>query len=190
MKAKIIVLLLFMSAVILSGCVGEEQQTGENITENETVTPGESLTESETATPEETVTESETATPEETVTENETVPEETETPEENVTEDGVEITTSTEPKTYTIRIQYYVARPSSLDIKVGDTLAWINLHDSPKRTFTLVSEDGLFENTTLAYRRTFSYTFNETGDYNFSVVGQPKMSVEVAVGSSENESES
>lgn len=180
MKAKIIVLLLFVSAVIISGCVGGDSSdhgSEENVTETEVMTPEENVTATEVLTPEESATATEVLTPE--VTENETTTEETETPEES--ESGVEISTSTEPETYLIRIQNYIARPSSLDIKVGDSVSWINLHDNPKRTFILVSEDGLFENKTLAYRRIFNYAFNETGSYNFSVIGQPRMNVEVNV---------
>ena len=55
------------------------------------------------------------------------------------------------------------------------------MEDSPKRVLTLVSEEKLFENTKLVYKRAFTYTFNETGDYHFSIVGQPKMNVTVNV---------
>ena len=75
----------------------------------------------------------------------------------------------------------YRASPSSLEIKEGETVAWVNLQETPKRAFTLVSEDSLFENTSLVYRRSFAYTFNETGDYSFKIVGQQKMNVNVSV---------
>ena len=44
-----------------------------------------------------------------------------------------------------------------------------------------MSEEKLFDDTRLAYKRAFTYTFNETGDYHFSVVGQPRMNVTVSV---------
>jgi len=78
-------------------------------------------------------------------------------------------------------LENYRASASSLEIKRGETVAWINLQEDPKRAFTLVSEQGLFENANLVYRRPFAYTFNETGNYDFSVIGQPKMNVTVDV---------
>ncbi len=82
---------------------------------------------------------------------------------------------------YTVRLENYRASPPSLEIKEGEAVAWINMHDNPKRVFTLVSEENLFENTNLVYRRAFAYTFNQTGDYKFTVLGQPKMNVSVSV---------
>jgi plastocyanin len=154
MKTKIIVLLLIFGVVLLSGCAGDEQPS-----------PDENATPEETETPEENVTAVE-----------------TETPEENVTEEtGGVITPATKPTTYTIRLDNNRASRSDLEIKQGDTVAWLNWEDSPRRTFTLVSEENLFDNTNLAYKRPFVYTFNETGEYHFSVVGQPRMNVTVSV---------
>jgi len=177
MKAKIIVLLLVLSAVLFSGCAGnEETSPEENVTPEETVTPEEVSTPEETETPEVTETEEEVETPEE----NET---EVVTPVENETEEeGPTINTSNIRTTpYLVRLDNYRAYPTSLDIKQGETVAWMNYQDSPRRIFTLVSEEGLFENENLVYRRSFAYTFNETGAYNFTVVGQPKMNVIITV---------
>lgn len=176
MKTKIIVLLLIFGVVLLSGCTGDEQPSpDENATPEETTTPVENLTAVET--PEENVTAIETETPEENVTAVET-----ETPEENETEETGGVTTSDiRSATYTVRLDNNMARPSSLEIKQGETVAWLNIEDNPKRTFTLVSEENLFENTNLVYKRSFTYTFNETGDYHFSVIGQPRMNVTVSV---------
>ncbi len=176
MKTKIIVLLLVLGSVLLSGCVGDEQPSPE-----ETVTPEENVTPEETVTPEENVT------PEETESEEEVTPEETEsgeevTPEENVTAEESETTTSEiRENPYVIRLVNNRASPSSLEIKEGESVAWMNLQENPKRTFTLVSEQGLFENTSLVYKRSFAYKFNETGDYAFQILGQPKMNVNVSV---------
>lgn len=176
MKAKIIVLLLVLSAVLFSGCAGnEETSPEENVTPEETVTPEEVSTPEETETPEVTETEEEVETPEENETEEVT-------PVENETEEGPAINTSNIRTTpYLVRLVSYRAYPTSLDIKQGETVAWINYQDSPRRVFTLVSEQGLFENENLVYRRSFPYTFNETGVYNFTVVGQPKMDVSITV---------
>ncbi|MHC1754662.1 MAG: hypothetical protein AB9861_04390 [Methanosarcina sp.] len=173
MKTKIIVLLLVLGVVLFSGCTGNEQPSPEeNTTPDETVTPEEIATPEETETP----AENETETP--VVTE----PEEEVTPEENETEEGPAVNTSSIRKApYTIRLDNYRASSSSLDIKQGETVAWLNYQDSPRRVFTLVSEQELFENTSLVYRRSFAYTFNETGVYNFTVVGQPRMDVNITV---------
>jgi plastocyanin len=176
MKTKIIVLLLIFSAVLLSGCTGNEQPSPEkNATPEETVTPVENLTAVET--PEENITVAETETPVENVTSEKNV-----TSEEYQTDGRLKISTSGEKKTYTVELENnYRASPSSHEIKKGETVAWLNLKDNPKRVFTLVSEENLFENTNLVYKRPFAYTFNETGDYHFSIVGQPKMNVTVSV---------
>lgn len=166
MKTKLIVLLLIFGVVLFSGCAGDEQPS-----------PDENGTPVETETPEENVTAVETETPEENVTAVEA-----ETPEENETEETGGVTTSDRrPATYTIRLDNNMARPSSLEIKQGDRVVWLNWEDSPRRVFTLVSEENLFNNTNLVYKRSFTYTFNETGEYHFSVVGQPRMNVTVSV---------
>ncbi len=176
MKTKLIILLLVLSVVLFSGCAGKEQTSPEeNATPEETVTPEEVATPEETVTPEETETEEEVETPAVTETEEENV-----TAEENETEEGVVVNNSN-ARVYTIRLDNYRASSSSLDINKGETVAWLNYQDSPRRVFTLVSEQGLFNNTSLSYRRSFAYTFNETGEYNFTVVGQPKMNVSVTV---------
>ncbi|MDQ1274664.1 MAG: hypothetical protein QG610_236 [Euryarchaeota archaeon] len=175
MKTKLIILLLVLSVVLFSGCAGNEQTPEENVTPEETVTPEEVVTPEETETPAETETPEEVETPVVTETEEENV-----TAEENETEEETAVNNSN-ARIYTIRLDNYRASASSLDIKEGETVSWLNYQDSPRRVFTLVSEQGLFDNTSLTYRRSFAYNFNETGTYNFTVVGQPKMNVSVTV---------
>lgn len=175
MKTKLIILLLVLSVVLFSGCAGNEKPTPEeNTTPEETITPEEITTPEETETPVETETSEEIETP----VVNET--EENVTAEENETEGGAAVNNSN-ARVYTIRLDNYKASASSLDIKEGETVAWLNYQDSPRRVFTLVSEQGLFDNQSLSYRRSFAYVFNETGTFNFTVVGQPKMNVSVTV---------
>jgi PBP1b-binding outer membrane lipoprotein LpoB len=168
MKIKVIVLLLVLGAVLLSGCVGNQQPSPEkNTTPTETVTPIETVTPVETMTPE-----------------VNTTPAVTLPPEGNVTPAAGMISTPDLKNTpYLIRLANYKASPTSLEIKKGEIVAWMNLQENPKRSFTLVSQEGLFENANLVYKRSFTYTFNETGNYNFTVVGQPKMNVSVSVAS-------
>ncbi|MDO9517147.1 MAG: hypothetical protein Q7J10_03755 [Methanosarcinaceae archaeon] len=110
---------------------------------------------------------------------DETPEEVDETPiEEN---EVVDNTPAVDPKTYTIRMEYYIVQiPKPFEINRGDTIVWNNFQD-PKRYLTIVSEDGLWENTTLGYRQTLVYTFNNSGTYNFSVIGQPRMSGSIIV---------
>ncbi len=175
-KIKVVVLLLVLGTVLLSGCMGDEKPSPEeNATPEETITPGENITSEETVTPLENETEEEI-----TPTENET--EEEITPTENETVGESENVSSEIRETpYTIRLVNKRANPSNLEIKNGEKVAWINLEENPKRRLTLVSEQGLFENQSLVYKRAFAYTFNETGDYSFTVVGQPKMGLNVSV---------
>lgn len=179
MNTKIIVLLLVLGVVLFSGCAGNEQPSPEeNATPEETVTPDEIATPEETETP----TETETETPDEVETPVVTETEEEVTPVENETEEGPTVTTPDIRKTpYTIRLDNFRAYPSSLDIKEGETVAWINYQESPRRVFTLTSEEDLFEDASLVYRRSFAYTFNETGTYTFTIIGQPRMDVNITV---------
>lgn len=176
MKTKLIILLLVLSVVLFSGCTGNEQTSPEeNVTPEETVTPEEIITPEEIETPTETETPEEAETPVVTETEQENV-----TAEENETEEG-EAVNNSNARVYTIRLDNYRASASSLSIEEGETVAWLNYQDSPRRVFTLVSEQGLFDNQSLSYRRSFAYTFNEIGTYDFTVVGQPRMNVTVTV---------
>ena len=84
----------------------------------------------------------------------------------------VEEAPAVDPQTYTIRMEYFLVRPATLEINKSDTVVWRNSQQNPARIFTLVSEDGLWENTNLVYGRTLIYTFNESGTYNYSVLGQ------------------
>jgi hypothetical protein len=187
MKIKIIVLLLVLGAVLLSGCLGNKQPSPEeNVTPGESITPGVNTTPKEIATTVETITPEGNATPEETATTGENVTPggstttgETVTPEGNVTPGVGEL--GIEESAHLIRLVNFRASSSSLEIKKGRAIAWMNLQDNPKRILTLVSEDGLFDPTNLVYKRSFVYTFNETGNYNFTIVGQPKMNVSVSV---------
>lgn len=166
MKIKVIFLFLVLGAVLLSGCVGNQQPAPEkNETPTGTVTPTTTATPVETTTPEVNTTSVETTTSE----------------VNNTSEVNTTSATDIKETAYLIRLNNNKASASSLDIKKGEKVAWMNLQENPKRKFTLVSQEGLFENKTLSYRQPFNYTFSETGNYNFYVVGQPRMNVSVNV---------
>lgn len=62
--------------------------------------------------------------------------------------------------------------PKTLALNTGETITWKNLN-RPKRSFTLVSEEELFEDPVLGYGKSFSYTFDEAGDYTFKLEEVP-----------------
>ncbi len=96
----------------------------------------------------------------------------TPTSTEEVTPTSTEEVTPTrraeEIKSSTVLIRGSVFYPETLELNKGETVVWNNLN-RPKRTFTLVSKDGLFENSVIGYGRSFSYSFNEAGDYTFKL---------------------
>ncbi|MGP8319736.1 MAG: hypothetical protein ACT6FD_02955 [Methanosarcinaceae archaeon] len=168
MKIKTFVVLLMLTFVLLAGCIDDDEPVvNETPTVNATSIEDEVPNENETPTVNETIIEDE-------------VPNENETPMENETSDEesgiIEELPEVEPKTHAIYMEHYgISFPSQFEINKGDTVVWRNRQD-PKRPLTLVSEDGLWENKTLGYGRTLVYTFNESGTYNYSVIGQLRMS--------------
>jgi plastocyanin len=72
-----------------------------------------------------------------------------------------------------------VMKPSELTITRGDLISWWNY--KRQGSYTLVSEDGLFEDTELLYMRYLNHTFKDTGTYRFSVEGLPHMNLTVTV---------
>lgn len=60
-----------------------------------------------------------------------------------------------------------MASPDSVVINAGETVTWRNLQ-RPKLPVVLISNDGLWEDTTIYYGKTFSYTFDTPGTYTFS----------------------
>ncbi len=86
-----------------------------------------------------------------------------------------------EPRSYNVRFDNFLSSPSVLEINKSDTVFWTNFQDDPIRIFTLVSEDGLWEDTPIGYRKSFDYTFTEEGTYNYSVSGWNRMNGTVIV---------
>jgi plastocyanin len=80
---------------------------------------------------------------------------------------------------YLVRLKDFNAIPSSLEIDTGDTVAWRNFQEST--VLFLSSKEGLFEAQRLGYGQTFVYTFTQSGKYNFSVEGYPRMQTTITV---------
>lgn len=70
--------------------------------------------------------------------------------------------------------------PSLLEIEKGSTVSWVN-YKKPKGSSVLVSEDGLWEKQTINYGKAFSYTFENSGTYTFSLEGVPEAKTTVVV---------
>ncbi|WP_340820623.1 hypothetical protein [Methanolobus sp. WCC4] len=73
-----------------------------------------------------------------------------------------------------------VATPESMEIEAGETVTWRNLQ-RPKFPLVLVSDDGLWDDQTIYYGKIFSYTFENSGTYKFSVQGNPAMAGTIVV---------
>jgi plastocyanin len=112
--------------------------------------------------------------------------EETEQQEEEVTPAPTEEVTPTQTEEdvqsteNSVVIRESVFYPETLELSTGETVVWKNLN-KPKRSLTLVSEEGLFENLLLGYGRSFSYTFNDAGEYTFKLDEIPGTELTVTV---------
>ncbi|SFM32421.1 cupredoxin domain-containing protein [Methanolobus profundi] len=149
MKAKILIILLILLSFTVIGCVDDEEETTvvndtDNVTTEDVV--------------EETTNDTDM---------NATVEEEMDDPSEK---DEPKIIDYEGAKTYTIYMENFLAQPSDLTINEGDSVMWFNRND-PKRIFTLISNEDLWENTSMGYRLSFTYTFNESGTYTYKVLG-------------------
>lgn len=87
---------------------------------------------------------------------------------------------SIDSKTYTIRMRNYLSMPNYIEIRPQDSIIWYNVND-PVRLFTLVNDDGLWQNQAINYRQSFTYTFNKTGTYKYRVLGYPRMNGTIIV---------
>lgn len=70
--------------------------------------------------------------------------------------------------------------PELVEIKRGDTVSWFNFK-RPKGPSVLVSEDGLWEDKSIDYGKMFSYNFEKTGTYKFSLKSTPEVKITVVV---------
>ncbi len=174
MKVKVFVLLFVLSAVVLSGCTGDKTTDGDvNTTDTVNDTGPDNVTTDNASNASLNETEQNgTITAEEQPT--------VDVPDEDTTTEGPQVIDTGVPRTYTVRLEKFLSSPNTLVIAPEDTVFWINFND-PIRAFTIVSENGLWENRSIGYRQSFGYTFNETGTYNYSILGNPRMSGTIIV---------
>ena len=70
--------------------------------------------------------------------------------------------------------------PLENTVEQGQTVTFKN-EDLHRRPFTLVSEENLFPQTTLTFRRSLSVQFDELGTYNFYLEEKPTVTVQLTV---------
>ena len=70
--------------------------------------------------------------------------------------------------------------PLENTVEQGQTIIFKN-EDLHRRPFTLVSEENLFPQTTLTFRRSLFVQFDETGTYNFYLEEKPTVTVQLTV---------
>jgi plastocyanin len=76
--------------------------------------------------------------------------------------------------------------PNLIEIKVGDTVTWINSDSSP-HTVTSSSNDSNFDSGVLRTGEAFSFTFDKEGQYSYFCTLHPSMVGTVVVFPSEGE---
>jgi plastocyanin len=74
--------------------------------------------------------------------------------------------------TIRISVKEFMFAPTSLTVRVGSTVTWINLDEEPH---TIVSESGLFRSGALDTKESFSYTFSTPGSYRYLCTIHPRM---------------
>lgn len=71
-----------------------------------------------------------------------------------------------------IVINQFMFQPTTLTIKAGATVTWLNEDDEPH---TVVSASGLFRSAALDTHDKFSFTFSKPGSYAFVCSIHPQM---------------
>jgi plastocyanin len=96
--------------------------------------------------------------------------------EQGVSEAPVSAVASEE---YGARLEYFGFVPEELEINRGDTVTWRN--NNKQKVYTLISDDGLFDDQEMKYGNTFYHIFESSGTYTFSVADTPDMTMTVNV---------
>lgn len=77
-----------------------------------------------------------------------------------------------------VTITDFVFTPTTLTVKVGDTVTWTNKDEEPH---TVVANDGSFHSPGLDTNATYSYTFTKPGNFDYICSIHPFMHGTVAV---------
>ena len=76
------------------------------------------------------------------------------------------------PETDRIVINQFMFQPTTLTVKAGSTVTWLNKDEEPH---TVVSATGLFRSAALDTNDRFSFKFSKPGTYAFVCTIHPQM---------------
>jgi plastocyanin len=85
----------------------------------------------------------------------------------------------------TITIQNTAFSPTTLNIKPGTTVTWIN---KDNETQDIVSNSGIFDSGNLTTNQSYNYTFNQSGNYPFHSIVNSNLTGTIVVSSTINNS--
>ena len=71
-----------------------------------------------------------------------------------------------------VEIKDFMFEPTSIKVKAGDTVTWLNLDEEPH---TVVSDSGLFRSSAMDTNDSFKFKFDKPGTYRFVCSIHPKM---------------
>ena len=71
-----------------------------------------------------------------------------------------------------IVVKEFLFNPTSLKVKAGSTVTWINMDDEPH---SVVSNTGLFRSGAMDTNESFSFKFDIPGTYHFTCSIHPRM---------------
>ena len=87
-------------------------------------------------------------------------------------------TSQTQNTANTVNIQNMAFSPSTLNVKVGTTVTWVNKDST---AHDVVSDTGLFNSGNLNNGQSYSYTFNQTGSFPYHCGIHPSMTGTIVV---------
>ena len=71
-----------------------------------------------------------------------------------------------------VTIQNFAYQPANIQVRVGTTITWTNQDNVPH---SITFKNGMKDSGLLAYRQSFSYTFNTPGTYQYYCTVHPYM---------------
>ncbi|HEX7017570.1 MAG TPA: cupredoxin family copper-binding protein [Patescibacteria group bacterium] len=78
----------------------------------------------------------------------------------------------------TVTIQSMNFAPAHIEVKVGQTVTWVNQDQVPH---TVTSDTGEFDSGQMANGASFSFTFSEAGTYHYHCQLHPAMTGQITV---------
>ena len=75
-------------------------------------------------------------------------------------------------QTIQVSAKDFMFTPTSITVKAGTTVTWVNLDDEPH---TIFSDAGLFRSSALDTKERFSFKFEKAGTYHYLCTIHPRM---------------